>query len=118
MNKELIIKDCLDSVNKIFNNYNDDMIFKRIHQYICNQMPIVINNYSRSLTQQTELSTEHDYFVEFFLEKKINLNNPIWTSDGRKKINKFVKKTKLKYSIVCDNYIINKDLKSKRILEY
>ena len=57
-------------------------------------------------------------YIEFFLEKKINLNNPIWTSDGRKKINKFVKKTKLKYSIVCDNYIINKDLKSKRILEY
>lgn len=86
MNKELIIKECIESVNKIFNNYNDDMIFKRIHQYICNQMPIVINNYSRSLTQQTELSTEHDYFVEFFLEKNryfyVSNTNKFFYYDG------------------------------------
>ena len=69
MNKELIVKECINSINKIFNNYNDEMIFKRIQQYICNQMPIVINNYSKSLTQKTDLSTEHDYFVEFFLDK-------------------------------------------------
>lgn len=69
MNKELIMEECISSINKIFNNYNDEMIFKRIKHYICNQMPIVINNYNQSLTQQTDLSTEHDYFVEFFLNK-------------------------------------------------
>jgi len=64
------------------------------------------------------LNKTHLDYIEFFLEKKINLKNPIWTSNGRKTINKLIKKTKLKYSIVCDNYIINKSLKSKKILKY
>ena len=64
------------------------------------------------------LSKTHLDYIEFFLENKINLKNPIWTSNGRKTINKLIKKTKLKYSIVCDNYIINKSLKSKKIVKY
>ncbi len=69
MSKELIIEECIDSVKKIFSNYNDDEIFNRIKQYICHQMPVVIKNYNESLQKKTDLSTEYDYFIEFFLNK-------------------------------------------------
>ncbi len=61
--------------------------------------------------------TNLDY-IELFLENKFNPNNPIWSQSGQNKLKKLVKKTRLKYSIVCENFIINKDLKSTKIIKY
>ena len=69
MDKDIIKNECMKSIENIFNNYDNNLIFKRIKQYICDQMPIVINNYDNSLKEKRDLSTEHDYFVEFFLDK-------------------------------------------------
>tara|TARA_Y100000992_G_scaffold135590_1_gene89657 strand:+ start:29672 stop:31258 length:1587 start_codon:yes stop_codon:yes gene_type:complete len=69
MEKNDIKNECFKSIDSIFNNYDNDLIFKRIKQYICHQMPIVINNFDNSLKEKRDLSTEHDYFVELFLNK-------------------------------------------------
>lgn len=61
--------------------------------------------------------TKLDY-IELFLEKKINKNNPIWSKIGQKKLIKKLEKTKLKHHIVCDNYILNKSLFSKDLIKY
>ena len=67
MQKEVIKKECIEAIDKIFNEYNDDMVFNRIKQYISNQMPVVIKNYSNQQMEKNNLLTEHDYFVEYFL---------------------------------------------------
>ncbi len=58
------------------------------------------------------------HYIELFLENKFNPHNPIWNSIGQRKLKKLIKKTKLKSSIVCDNFIINKDLNSEKIIKY
>ena len=61
--------------------------------------------------------TQLDY-IELFLENKINLNNPIWSKIGQKKLLKKIKKTNLHHHIVCDNYILKKPLNNLNLIKY
>ena len=49
-------------------------------------------------------------FIEYFTEKKININNPIWTDVGIKNYKNFSELYKLKNYTFCDNYIINNSI--------
>ena len=42
-------QNCIDAINKIFNEYTDPIVFNKIEQYICSSMPIVINRYNEYL---------------------------------------------------------------------
>lgn len=57
-------------------------------------------------------------YIELFLENKINKSNPIWTENGQKKLLKHLNNTNLNYYIVCDNYIINKELDNSDLINY
>ena len=53
--------------------------------------------------------------IEFFLEQRKNNINPFWTKKGRKKILFHIKKNfKSHKFVLCDNYIINKNLYNSR----
>jgi len=60
-------QNCIHAINKIFNEYNDPLIFTKIEQYICSSMPIVINRYNEDLIKKIDLTTEQEYFIEYFL---------------------------------------------------
>ena len=75
MQKEVIKKECIEAIDKIFNEYNDDMVFNRIKQYISNQMPVVIKNYSNQQMEKTTTAERSTYVqngkmisILFFLE--------------------------------------------------
>ena len=68
-NREEIKQKCIQSIDKIFNEYNEEIVFKKIQQYICINMPIVVNKYNNDLIIKVDLTTEQDYFVEFFLNQ-------------------------------------------------
>lgn len=54
--------------------------------------------------------------IELFLEKKINLNNPIWKK--KKIIINKIKSLKNKRAIVCDNYSIYNSILEKKNIKY
>ena len=57
-------------------------------------------------------------FIEFFAERNYNKKNPIWTDEG---INRYIflsKKKNLKLYSLCDDFIINNSLNSKKTLKY
>jgi sugar phosphate isomerase/epimerase len=62
-------------------------------------------------------NTKLDY-IELFLEKKINKNNPIWSKNGQKNLLKKLNKTNLNYYIVCDNYILGRSLDNLKLINY
>ena len=68
-NREEIKQKCIQSIDKIFNEYNEEIVFNKIQQYICINMPIVVNKYNNDLIIKVDLTTEQDYFVEFFLNQ-------------------------------------------------
>lgn len=50
-------------------------------------------------------------YVEFFLEEKINNNNPFWSKKSRNEIKYLIKKNfNSKNFLLCDNYIIKNNL--------
>jgi len=57
-------------------------------------------------------------YIELFLEKKINKDNPIWTKVGQKKLLEKLKETNLNHHVVCDNYILNKSLDNLNLIKY
>ena len=65
--KEVVKQKCMDAINKIFNQYNEPLIYEKIEQYICSSMPIVINRHNQELIKKVDLTTEQEYFIEFFL---------------------------------------------------
>ncbi len=69
MNRESIKQKCIQSIDKIFNEYNEEIIFNKIQQYICTNMPIIINKHNDELIKKVDLTTEQEYFVEFFLNQ-------------------------------------------------
>ena len=67
MNKDNSKQKCIEAIDKIFNQYNDPDVYKKIEQYICSSMPVVINRHNQELINKLDLSTEQDYFIEHFL---------------------------------------------------
>ena len=67
MNKDIAKQKCIEAIDKIFNQYNDPDVYKKIEQYICSSMPVVINRHNQELINKLDLSTEQDYFIEHFL---------------------------------------------------
>ena len=49
-------------------------------------------------------------FIEYFGERNKNINNPIWSTKGQKKIRSLQKKYKLKGYSFCDDFFINNNL--------
>jgi sugar phosphate isomerase/epimerase len=51
-------------------------------------------------------------FIEFFSERNVNKQNPIWSNKGIKKYIKIAKLNKIKIYSFCDDYVINHSLAS------
>jgi sugar phosphate isomerase/epimerase len=56
-------------------------------------------------------------FIEYFGERKLNKNNPIWNEKKLNEINYLVKKNKLYNYSFCDDYFINNNLISYKDFE-
>jgi sugar phosphate isomerase/epimerase len=57
-------------------------------------------------------------FIEFFAERKMNKDNPIWSNEGIKKYIKFARLNNIKIYSFCDDYYINHSLVEKKTLIY
>ena len=57
-------------------------------------------------------------FIEFFSERILNKNNPIWNKENIKEYKKLSKINKLKILNFCDDYIISNDLTLKYYNNY
>jgi sugar phosphate isomerase/epimerase len=57
-------------------------------------------------------------FIEFFAERYINKNNPIWSNEGIKKYTEFARLNNIKIYSFCDDYFINHSLVEKKTLIY
>jgi len=55
-------------------------------------------------------------YIELFAEREHNSNNPVWSGDGIKKINKLLKDNNLCCDFFCNDYIINHSLKNESCL--
>jgi sugar phosphate isomerase/epimerase len=56
-------------------------------------------------------------FIEFFSEKILNKQNPIWSNKGIEKYIKITKLNKIKIYSFCDNYIIGHTLASSKTID-
>jgi sugar phosphate isomerase/epimerase len=57
-------------------------------------------------------------FIEFFAERNVNKNNPIWSNEGIKKYIKVARLNNIKIYSFCDNYFISHSLSKKKTLLY
>jgi sugar phosphate isomerase/epimerase len=57
-------------------------------------------------------------FIEFFAERNINKDNPIWKNEGINKYIKFSRINNIKIYSFCDDYFINHPLSKKKTLLY
>jgi sugar phosphate isomerase/epimerase len=57
-------------------------------------------------------------FIEFFAERNINKNNPIWSNEGIEKYIKFARLYNIKIYSFCDDYFINHSISKKETLIY
>lgn len=57
-------------------------------------------------------------FIEFFSERKFNLNNPVWNKKKLIEYSKLSKKNNLKVLNFCDDYIISHSINEKKTQLY
>lgn len=57
-------------------------------------------------------------FIEFFAERNINKNNPIWSDEGIKNYIKLARLNNIKIYSFCDDYFIKNSLAKKKTLTY
>ena len=57
-------------------------------------------------------------FIEFFAERNINKNNPIWSNEGIKNYIKFARLNNIKIYSFCDDYFIKNSLAEEKNLIY
>ena len=57
-------------------------------------------------------------FIEFFAERNINKDNPIWSNNGIKKYIKFARLNNIKIYSFIDEYFISHSLAEKKTLTY
>jgi sugar phosphate isomerase/epimerase len=57
-------------------------------------------------------------FIEFFAERNINKNNPIWSNEGIKSYIKFARLNNIKIYSFCDDYYIKNSLAEEKNLTY
>ncbi len=57
-------------------------------------------------------------FIEFFSERALNKDNPIWDDKKILKYKKLVKKNNLKIINFCDDYVINNSINNKKTIGY
>jgi len=69
--------------------------------------------------KEFKIASEIKYdFIEFFAERYINKNNPIWSNEGIKKYIEFAHLNNIKIYTFCDDYFINHSLVKKKTLIY
>lgn len=56
-------------------------------------------------------------FLELIAERKTNSENPIWHEDGRQKIKSLCDENKLFVYTLCDDYVVDHDIRSTTVLE-
>jgi len=57
-------------------------------------------------------------FIEFFAERNLNKDNPIWSDEGVKKYIESATLNNIKIYSFCDDYFINHSLAKKKTLNY
>jgi len=81
---------------------------KKILQYF------PMNNWHNEFSIASKLGFN---FIEYFGERVVNYNNPIWSKNGLRKINNLTKRNKLKSYSFCDDFFINNNLLKYSVLE-
>lgn len=57
-------------------------------------------------------------YIEFFSERKLNINNPVWNNDDLKNYNLLSKQFDLINYTFCDDFIISNSIKQKKTKRY
>lgn len=57
-------------------------------------------------------------YIELLAESKININNPIWSSQGIQSINKLIDSNNLRLYSICDNYLLKHLIGQKDTFDY
>ena len=95
------------------------MYFGIMQGRLTNQPKNILSRFPKKWEEEFKhLKKVKHHFIELMTEDKFNKNNPIWRVLGQKKILRMLKHQKLKYFILCDNYILHHSLKTKRTYEY
>jgi hypothetical protein len=99
----------LDKVATMYNNYeNDEYMKQKMENYICNQLPTILDNMKQThiqrMTRQEELTNEQDSFIQSFLNDNqyfyIAATNNFFWYDG------------VHYQIYCEEEILYRVLSS------
>ena len=79
----------------------------------------ILQHYPKNWEKEILHLKKIDYdYLEFFLEKKINLNNSFWKKTERIKINNYASNFNNRKFILCDNYVLINSFSKKKTINY
>lgn len=79
----------------------------------------ILQKFPKDFLKEFEIASKLGFdFIEIFVERKFNLQNPLWSESGIKQYKKLIKKFNLKFVSITDDYPINFSILKKKYFVY
>jgi|688.fasta_scaffold533938_1 sugar phosphate isomerase/epimerase len=79
----------------------------------------ILQKFPKNYKSEFETASKLGFdFIEIFVERKFNYNNPFWSKKGINQYNKLIKKFNLKFISITDDRPINLSILTKKYLTY